>query len=166
MKLGLQCIARQKDRYTVIAILENIEMSGTTQQQEAINNYIRQIVLIYDSIKLLNIKEDYVEEIMSDHSFTNFKKHRYENLASLRKGYANLNIHEDEISRYLAFADTTNVAERIQQSGKGFVTEFFRVLDLKTKEYVKKQVTLIAVPKSDGNEILEIVRDASGDKGN
>jgi hypothetical protein len=61
-------------------------MSGTTQQQEAINNYIRQIVLIYDSIKLLNIKEDYVEEIMSDHSFTNFKKHRYENLASVRKG--------------------------------------------------------------------------------
>jgi hypothetical protein len=40
------------------------------------------------------------------------------------------------------------------------------MLDLKTKEYVKKQVTLIAVPKSDGNEILEIVRDASGDKGN
>ena len=166
MKLGLQCIARQKDRYTVIAILENIEINDTTQQQEAINNYIRQIVLIYDSIKLLNIKEDYVEEIMSDHSFTNFKKHRYENLASLRNGYANLNIHEDEISRYLAFADTTNVAERIQQSGKGFLTEFFRMLDLKTKEYVKKQVTLIAVPKSDGNEILEIVRDASGDKGN
>ncbi len=134
----------------------NLPMHG---DQRDTDSYIRDISMLYNTIYLIHPYDDYVETIMENGSINNLDNAKAISLLGVTEFYARNYVYPEDREDYFIYSDATTLVKRIKNSGKGFISGHFRILDSDTGNYIWKEHTCMAVPRTNGRLLMELIKD-------
>ncbi len=155
------CLIACQDRYRTFRVsIEIIPVSQEDLRMQEVDTYMHNMSLLYSSMVMLHLDEDYAETVMEDGVFVAEKIQR-EDLKGLRNRFANMNVYRDDIASYLRFADSDDMAERVKMSKNGVLNGRFRIRDKQTGEYNWKLFTIMHLPNEKKEVYMQLVKDSA-----
>ena len=155
VRLAVRTIAQCNDRYIHLASITNVTRNVDKQSQENLDKMIRNIYLLYDDIRHVDLENDCLvnvidgahAKILYDVEATNIE-------------FCNKRIHPDDRDKYIGFTEYKALKERIIKSNVGYISDYFRTID-KSGKYVWKVHTLLMLPKTHESQFIHCIKTAS-----
>ncbi len=132
---------------------------GEYKRLDRLDNVIRNIISAYDSMYLVDINEDMRTVVMTDRS----DERAGQTIGNLRRSliaFAERNIHLEDRDRFLSFGYRENLERTFKRTGRGSFSDVFRVIR-KDGNYEWKEFLVIAVPETDGKQVIVCIRIAA-----
>jgi|GEM_PF-3366783 len=146
-------IASIADRVSFKLEILRIEPFLKTEENQNINDGLRELNVIYEHVDILHLKKGYSEPIYES---SNYKKvYNIPNLDEAISIFAKSSIHEYDRTRYLEYMDISTVIDRIHASKYGFLAENFRFRKNQHEdEFIWKVMFLIDVSDRSENKVM------------
>lgn len=155
VRLAVRTIAQCNDRYIHLASITNVTRNVDKQSQENLDSMIRNIYLLYDAIRHVDVEKDCSVDVIDGAN------------AKVLYGIKDTNIefceniiHPDDREKYYKFSDYTTLTQRIYSSNAGYISDYFRTID-KNGQYVWKVHTLLLLPKTHEKQFIHCVKTAA-----
>ena len=157
MRLEAQKVAQFGSRYMLRLSISYTEEREVSRKQKKPDAYLRSLAMVYDGVVAVHLKEGYIERVLSNGSFEMFEQ-RYTGLTQSFHLFAQTFIAPEDRERYLAFIDMDTLAERIRESGKGFISDQFRIYDTKIETFITKMLIAFLAPNMDSEIAFGMMR--------
>ncbi|MGN0361795.1 MAG: EAL domain-containing protein [Bilifractor sp.] len=157
VRLDAKVAAQFGNRYMLRVLVQYEKERESSRRQQKLDTYLRNLVLIYEGAVAIHLKEDYVERIVANGSYEEFGQ-RVSGLKRCFQMFAQTLVMPEDRERYLAFTDTTTLAERIKAGGRGYITDSFMILDRKREVYVRKLAIASLAPNTDDSLAFGMMR--------
>ena len=147
-------IAKSKKAWSVLFRLDNLSEASEAAKTHELDDGLRQLYTLFERVTLVDTNEDKITPLYVA---------TRENLLSgtmgvkdLSEEYARSLVFPEDRERYLAFVDPDTSDERIVNSSRTYISDFFRIYS-RHGEYRWKQITILRMEE---RVYLELIRDA------
>ena len=123
-EITAKCISTTIDRYTVLVQMTDLAKDKKTENARQLDEYLKQIYSTYERITLVNIKEDIVTPLYistRDQLVSNA-----DGVMVMAREYAEKFIFPDDRKDYLEFVDPKLSQHVFDETGRTYLTRFFR----------------------------------------
>lgn len=161
VRLESRFIARNEGTRAFQVVLENMtRYDDTLDHRKRIDTRMREFSLFCSFIGVFHLDTDSLEIISRNGSFASDEEEFEHGLAQLVQRYAAQMIYPDDREAYLAFADSSTMAQRLASAPGGMISEAFRTYDTVTGAYEWKTHRLLALGRSNGTQVMGVVHDS------
>ena len=135
-----------KDRHLFQVHLSNITISPETGEADTMDDILRNLYYLYQSITVVNLKDDTATPIIANTPFRQYLSEKTKGLESLRKA-AESQIHPDDRPRYRRFTERQHLYQLLKEDPGGTAVSLFRTLG-EDEKYHWSVHTIMAVPNT------------------
>ena len=135
-----------KNRHLFRVNLSNITISPKTKEADTMDDILRNLYYLYQSITVLNLKDDTATPIIANTPFRQYLSEKTKGLESLRKA-AESQIHPDDRPRYRRFTERQHLYQLLKEDPGGTAVSLFRTLG-EDEKYHWSVHTIMAVPNT------------------
>jgi len=135
-----------KNRHLFRVNLSNITISPETGEADTMDDILRNLYYLYQSITVLNLKDDTATPIIANTPFRQYLSEKTKGLESLRKA-AESQIHPDDRPRYRRFTERQHLYQLLKEDPGGTAVSLFRTLG-EDEKYHWSVHTIMAVPNT------------------
>ena len=135
-----------KDRHLFQVHLSNITISPETGEADTMDDILRNLYYLYQSITMVNLKDDTATPIIANTPFRQYLSEKTKGLESLRKA-AESQIHPDDRPRYRRFTERQHLYQLLKEDPGGTAVSLFRTLG-EDEKYHWSVHTIMAVPNT------------------
>lgn len=136
-----------KDRHLFEVHLTHISISREAEEAHQLDDILRSLYYLYQSITVLNRKDDTATPIIANTPFRQYLSKKTKGLEALRKA-AESQIHPDDLPRYRRFTEFHHLYQLLENDPYGTTAGVFRTLD-EDGTYRWYVHTIMAVPNTD-----------------
>ena len=155
-QLKFRQVAQCENRHMLMVTSENIQIVDKESHGLKMDKYMKALADVYDSAYVLYIDEDYIEEIISCDNDANYQR-KTAGIREICRNYAEARIHPEDCGRYLKYAETSDMMDRINRAPGHFLTGKFRALNVSTGKYDWERHILMKVPEAEKSIVLELI---------
>ncbi|MBP5291666.1 MAG: EAL domain-containing protein, partial [Lachnospiraceae bacterium] len=124
-EIQAKCIAHTKEVYCVLFRLDNISKGRGEDKRSTLDAGLKQIYSLFERITLINIREDSITPLYVT-TRDDVVSGRVD-IKALCREYAEKWIIKEDRAAYLEFSDISTLNERIKESNKLHISQYFRV---------------------------------------
>ena len=135
-----------KNRHLFRVNLSNITISPKTKEADTMDDILRNLYYLYQSITVLDLKDDTATPIIANTPFRQYLSEKTKGLESLRKA-AESQIHPDDRPRYRRFTERQHLYQLLKEDPGGTAVSLFRTLG-EDEKYHWSVHTIMAVPNT------------------
>ena len=135
-----------KNRHLFRVNLSHITISQETGEADTMDDILRNLYYLYQSITVLNLKDDTATPIIANTPFRQYLSEKTKGLESLRKA-AESQIHPDDRPRYRRFTERQHLYQLLKEDPGGTAVSLFRTLG-EDEKYHWSVHTIMAVPNT------------------
>ena len=135
-----------KNRHLFRVNLSNITISPETGEADTMDDILRNLYYLYQSITVVNLKDDTATPIIANTPFRQYLSKKKKGLESLRKA-AESQIHPDDRPRYRRFTERQHLYQLLKEDPGGTAVSLFRTLG-EDEKYHWSVHTIMAVPNT------------------
>lgn len=135
-----------KNRHLFRVNLSNITISPETGEADTMDDILRNLYYLYQSITVVNLKDDTATPIIANTPFRQYLSKKTKGLESLRKA-AESQIHPDDRPRYRRFTERQHLYQLLKEDPGGTAVSLFRTLG-EDEKYHWSVHTIMAVPNT------------------
>ena len=135
-----------KNRHLFRVNLSNITISPKTKEADTMDDILRNLYYLYQSITVLNLKDDTAPPIIANTPFRQYLSEKTKGLESLRQA-AESQIHPDDLPRYRRFTERQHLYQLLKEDPGGTAVSLFRTLG-EDEKYHWSVHTIMAVPNT------------------
>lgn len=135
-----------KNRHLFRVNLSHITISQETQDAHAVDDILRNLYYLYQSITVVNLKDDTATPIIANTPFRQYLSEKTKGLESLRKA-SESQIHPDDLPRYRRFTERQHLYQLLKEDPGGTAVSLFRTLG-EDEKYHWSVHTIMAVPNT------------------
>ena len=135
----------------------NLTMDPNAGEIERLDAKLREINQLYEEVHLCILSEEKMVPLLGSFKYVDKQMAESHPIVEVRERFMNTVLFPTEKSKYLRFTDIPSVRERVEATGKGYITEVFRFKQ-QDGNYQRKEINIMMVPGTDGNEFLYCVR--------
>ena len=135
-----------KNRHLFQVHLSNITISPETGEADTMDDILRNLYYLYQSITVVNLKDDTATPIIANTPFRQYLSEKTKGLESLRKA-AESQIHPDDRPRYRRFTERQHLYQLLKEDPGGTAVSLFRTLG-EDEKYHWSVHTIMAVPNT------------------
>lgn len=135
-----------KDRHLFRVNLSNITIRPETGEADTMDDILRNLYYLYQSITVVNLKDDTATPIIANTPFRQYLSKKTKGLESLRKA-AESQIHPDDRPRYRRFTERQHLYQLLKEDPGGTAVSLFRTLG-EDEKYHWSVHTIMAVPNT------------------
>ncbi len=135
-----------KDRHLFRVNLSHITISPETGEADTMDDILRNLYYLYQSITVVNLKDDTATPIIANTPFRQYLSEKTKGLESLRKA-AESQIHPDDRPRYRRFTERQHLYQLLKEDPGGTAVSLFRTLG-EDEKYHWSVHTIMAVPNT------------------
>ena len=135
-----------KNRHLFRVNLSNITISPETGEADTMDDILRNLYYLYQSITVVNLKDDTATPIIANTPFRQYLSEKTKGLESLRQA-AESQIHPDDRPRYRRFTERQHLYQLLKEDPGGTAVSLFRTLG-EDEKYHWSVHTIMAVPNT------------------
>lgn len=135
-----------KNRHLFRVNLSNITISPETGEADTMDDILRNLYYLYQSITVVNLTDDTATPIIANTPFRQYLSKKTKGLESLRKA-AESQIHPDDRPRYRRFTERQHLYQLLKEDPGGTAVSLFRTLG-EDEKYHWSVHTIMAVPNT------------------
>lgn len=135
-----------KDRHLFRVNLSNITISPETGEADTMDDILRNLYYLYQSITVVDLKDDTATPIIANTPFRQYLSEKTKGLESLRQA-AESQIHPDDRPRYRRFTERQHLYQLLKEDPGGTAVSLFRTLG-EDEKYHWSVHTIMAVPNT------------------
>lgn len=135
-----------KNRHLFRVNLSHITISQETGEADTMDDILRNLYYLYQSITVVNLKDDTATPIIANTPFRQYLSEKTKGLESLRKA-AESQIHPDDRPRYRRFTERQHLYQLLKEDPGGTAVSLFRTLG-EDEKYHWSVHTIMAVPNT------------------
>ena len=135
-----------KNRHLFRVNLSNITISPKTKEADTMDDILRNLYYLYQSITVVNLKDDTATPIIANTPFRQYLSKKTKGLESLRQA-AESQIHPDDRPRYRRFTERQHLYQLLKEDPGGTAVSLFRTLG-EDEKYHWSVHTIMAVPNT------------------
>ena len=135
-----------KNRHLFQVNLSNITISPKTKEADTMDDILRNLYYLYQSITVVNLKDDTATPIIANTPFRQYLSKKTKGLESLRQA-AESQIHPDDRPRYRRFTERQHLYQLLKEDPGGTAVSLFRTLG-EDEKYHWSVHTIMAVPNT------------------
>ena len=135
-----------KNRHLFQVHLSNITISPETGEADTMDDILRNLYYLYQSITVVNLTDDTATPIIANTPFRQYLSKKTKGLESLRKA-AESQIHPDDRPRYRRFTERQHLYQLLKEDPGGTAVSLFRTLG-EDEKYHWSVHTIMAVPNT------------------
>lgn len=135
-----------KNRHLFRVNLSHITISPETGEADTMDDILRNLYYLYQSITMVNLKDDTATPIIANTPFRQYLSEKTKGLESLRKA-AESQIHPDDRPRYRRFTERQHLYQLLKEDPGGTAVSLFRTLG-EDEKYHWSVHTIMAVPNT------------------
>jgi EAL domain-containing protein (putative c-di-GMP-specific phosphodiesterase class I)/GGDEF domain-containing protein len=135
-----------KNRHLFRVNLSNITISPETREADAMDDILRNLYYLYQSITVVNLKDNTATPIIANTPYRQYLSKKTKGLEALRKA-AESQIHPDDRLRFSRFTERNHLYELLKNDPSGTAVSLFRTLGEDGK-YHWSVHTIMAVPNT------------------
>ena len=147
-------IAEYNETSSILISVVNLSQSAEITRQDTLDEGVRQIYSIYDTVSLLNLETHTATALYMDSKEE--QPPQTENLRNILERYAQDSIFPADRRRYMDLTNPDTLEERVSRSGRGYVSAYLRTL-LYHGNYIWKLYLILRVRQ---NVYFLMARDA------
>ena len=152
-----ECIAEHSGRYLLKGSLTNITIDQKGTERERLDSKLRDLHFLFEDIYLLDLSERTVIPLMRESKdFGEEEVIRFDLKESI-DGVVGEKVFPSERIRCQEFLDAFSLRDRVDRSGKGYISEIFRFRKF-DGSYQMKEVFIMMIPGTGANEYLYCVK--------
>lgn len=159
LKVNIELISSYDEKYLFAVYFNSVNVSSANSVQAYINKYIREALLINDTIQLINIEEDWCETLMHAKTFPENEIPKFYGIQKMIHKMSKYSVYSEDSERFQDFMNLRLLPERLQNSKSGYFSQAFRILNTETGTYEKKLISISLVPDSEEKIFMIMVRD-------
>ena len=148
-----------KNRHLFRVNLSNITISPETKEADTMDDILRNLYYLYQSITVVNLKDDTATPIIANTPFRQYLSKKTKGLESLRKA-AESQIHPDDRPRYRRFTERQHLYQLLKEDPGGTAVGLFRTLG-EDEKYHWSVHTIMAVPNTGFMTFLYAIKRSS-----
>ena len=152
-----QCMAETGGHYIIKGSIFNLTLDPNASEAERLDTKLREINQLYEEIHLFIQPEDRMVPLLGSYRYIDNSMADEHNIQEVREIFAETFLFPTEKSKFFRFTDIPTLRQRIEATGRGYVTEVFR-LKQENGSYQRKEISVLMVPGTGGNEYLYCVR--------
>ncbi len=160
VRLSMRMIASCNHRYVHVSSITNISENADRDARERMDFMLRNVYNLYDRIRFVDIREDYMEDLDSSIGLVPEHRSMVHGLSKWNAEYARNHIYIYDRKRFLDFSDYTTIPDRLRDSESGVVSDYFRTKD-RSGNFIWKEHTVISLPKTGEKQMLHCIRTAT-----
>ena len=147
-------IAEYNETSSILISIVNLSQSAEIRRQDTLDEGVRQIYSMYDTVSLLDLDKNTATALYMDSK----EEHppQTENLRNILERYAQDSVFPADRQRYMDLTNPDTLEERLSRSGRGYVSAYLRTR-LYHGNYVWKLYLILRVRK---NVCFLMARDA------
>jgi diguanylate cyclase (GGDEF)-like protein len=123
------------------------------REQEDMDAALRELLLLYDAIYLLEPKRDRIRSLLSGVTLAGTSEREASRVEPMRQRYASEKVFPDDQRRYLEFSDLRGLERNVRGVEGGKHMGYFRIRG-RHGRYVWKLFTFMALPNEDDKYLL------------
>ena len=135
-----------KNRHLFRVNLSNITISPETGEADTMDDILRNLYYLYQSITVVNLKDDTATPIIANTPFRQYLSEKTKGLEALRQA-AESQIHPDDRPRYRRFTERQHLYQLLKEDPGGTAVSLFRTLG-EDEKYHWSVHTIMAVPNT------------------
>ena len=135
-----------KDRHLFRVNLSHITISPETGEADTMDDILRNLYYLYQSITVVSLKDDTATPIIANTPFRQYLSEKTKGLESLRQA-AESQIHPDDRPRYRRFTERQHLYQLLKEDPGGTAVSLFRTLG-EDEKYHWSVHTIMAVPNT------------------
>lgn len=135
-----------KNRHLFRVNLSNITISPETGEADTMDDILRNLYYLYQSITVVNLTDDTATPIIANTPFRQYLSKKTKGLESLRKATES-QIHPDDRPRYRRFTERQHLYQLLKEDPGGTAVSLFRTLG-EDEKYHWSVHTIMAVPNT------------------
>lgn len=135
-----------KNRHLFRVNLSHITISPETGEADTMDDILRNLYYLYQSIIVVNLKDDTATPIIANTPFRQYLSEKTKGLESLRQA-AESQIHPDDRPRYRRFTERQHLYQLLKEAPGGTAVSLFRTLG-EDEKYHWSVHTIMAVPNT------------------
>ena len=155
-ELKTKCVARRKGAYSVLLQLNNLSQASQSVNTSILDEGLRQIYSIFERVSLLDLKNQTILPLYSGLK-SDAEKQQPQSLSETAAFVAEQWVFLDDQDAFFRFWDAESLEQRLEESQRSAVSEFFRCKSGDGHYGWKQFIVLRYQP----GLALELVRDAS-----
>ena len=155
--LRAQALAECSGHHIIRASIFNLTLDPKASEIERLDSKLREINLLFEEVHLVNLQEDRLKSLLGTFKYINREQTESRNVYEVREQFIDNFLFPTEKTKFLNFTDLRTIREKIEQSGKDYITEVFRFKQ-PNGMYERKEVNLMKISGSEGREYLYCVR--------
>lgn len=138
--------------------IQNITRNTERLEQVKLDSSLRALYFFYDSANLVDFEQGTLEPLFVHNSQFRALRPYLDNLPAMEEKFVKEWVLREDRVRYRAFIDLDTQQQRLKDSPKGLLADCFRVRN-PDGSYTWKEVAIMLVPESDGQQALFTIRD-------
>lgn len=135
-----------KNRHLFRVNLSHITISQETGEADTMDDILRNLYYLYQSITVVNLKDDTATPIIANTPFRQYLSEKTKGLEALRQA-AESQIHPDDRPRYRRFTERQHLYQLLKEDPGGTAVSLFRTLG-EDEKYHWSVHTIMAVPNT------------------
>ncbi|MCR5324795.1 MAG: EAL domain-containing protein [Lachnospiraceae bacterium] len=158
IKFTGQAIAECDGHYIIKGSIVNISTDQSKNDTERLDTKARQLNLLFETVMLVNLSENTIVPLFGGFKYLRSTASTIKDLQEAIRIIENKIIHPTERIRCREFLMTSTLKERVERTGRGYITETFRTLQL-DGNYQWKEFFIMMIPGTGANEYLYCMKD-------
>lgn len=148
-----QCVAEHDGHYIIKGSLVNISSDQTLTERERLDSKLRELHFLFEDVLLLNLTERTATPLLRGFSYIDADKTTSYSMKERIDVMTRELVSPPERIRCYEFLDSFSLRDRVDQSGKGYISDVFRIRQF-DGSYKAKEIFIIMIPGTGGNEYL------------
>ncbi|MBP5278957.1 MAG: diguanylate cyclase, partial [Erysipelotrichaceae bacterium] len=157
-KFSGQSIAECDGHHIIKGMITNISLDQSKIDTERLDTKARQLNLLFETVLLVKLRESQVTPLFGGFKYLKSSSSKENDLQAAIKTIETEIIHPTERIRCHEFLKSSDLKERVERTGRGYVTETFRAIQL-DGNYQWKEFFIMMIPGTMGNEYLYCMKD-------
>lgn len=153
LRLNAQLLEKKNGHFLIKCSLYNLSHDSNIAERERIDTRLRDINLLFESVLMVNLKENTVKPLLGEFRYITPGKDTANDLQESIRIMAEKMVFPTERQRCLDFMRSADLYKRVEKTGKGYIEGIFR-LKQEDGNYSWKEIYIMLLPGSDGNEYL------------
>ncbi len=157
-----QEIAEHAGRHMIKGSIRNISADINLQKQNSVNNKLKELNHLFDSIIVINPEKDSVIPLVGRTIYVDDTDQESTHLSASIHSFVRSFVADTDREKVANFLDFSTLKERIDKSGKGFVENIFRIKQ-PDGNYRWREVSIMLIPGTHGKEYLLAIKATADD---
>lgn len=157
MRFRGQCIAEHEGHYLIKGSLVNISSAQEQKEKERLESKLRELHFLFEEVLLLNLSEKNVLPLLRGFQYAEFDEKDSYSLEMGMDIMTSERVFPSERIRCHEFLDPYSLRDRIDRSGRGYITDVFHIRQF-DGSYQAREMVIMMVSGTGGNEFLFCMR--------